>query len=353
MSIDLTDRLAEATTGALELYGLYIGSQLGLYEAIDRHGPITAPELAERASIDERYGAEWLEQQAVAGFLTVATEGESTTRRYELPAEHRGSLVDPVDGDHLAPFAAMVVGIGGVLDDVVEAYRTGAGVSFDHYGHALRRGQGGINRPAFSTDLVKAWLPAVPGVIERLGAGGRVLDVGTGLGWSAIAVKVAWPAAEVIGVDTDPESIVDATANAHEAGAEVRFVLTGDETGGGLSAFGEVDVVLILEALHDMSHPVPVLAQARSALAPGGIVVVADEAVAESFTAPGDLLERMMYGWSVTHCLPASRTAEPSAGIGTAIRPSTVAKLAADAGFGSFEVIDVDAGFFRIYRLSE
>jgi hypothetical protein len=95
-----------------------------------------------------------------------------------------------------------------------------------------------------------------------------------------------------------------------------------------------------------------VLGAVRGALAPGGVVVVADEAVAEQFTAPGDELERMMYGWSVTHCLPASRAEQPSAALGTALRPGAVAELAAEAGFGSCSVVDVDAGFFRIYRLA-
>jgi hypothetical protein len=62
-----------------------------------------------------------------------------------------------------------------------------------------------------------------------------------------------------------------------------------------------------------MARPVEVLAAARAALAPGRAVLVVDERVADSFTAPGDAVERMMYGWSVTHCLPASRAEQPSA----------------------------------------
>jgi hypothetical protein len=43
---------------------------------------------------------------------------------------------------------------------------------------------------------------------------------------------------------------------------------------------------------------------------------------------------------------------EGSAAIGTAIRSGTVAEVAGAAGFGSCEVVDVDGGFFRIYRLA-
>lgn len=78
---------------------------------------------------------------------------------------------------------------------------------------------------------------------------------------------------------------------------------------------------------------------------------MADEAVAPSYTAPGDDIERMMYGRSVTACLPAQMAEEGSATIGTVIREDTVRALAADAGFGSVEVLDVDGGFFRLYQL--
>jgi hypothetical protein len=43
---------------------------------------------------------------------------------------------------------------------------------------------------------------------------------------------------------------------------------------------------------------------------------------------------------------------QPSAAIGTAIREDTVRELASQAGFKNVEVVDVDAGFFRVYRLN-
>lgn len=351
-TIDVAQRLLDATTGTLELFAVHLGVELGLYDALDRRGPLTAGRLAEAAGVDERYATEWLEQQAVAGFLGVeGADGPAAERRYALPAAHRGALVDPIDADHLAPFASMVAGIAGVLPAVLEAFRTGGGVPYADYGSPFRAGQGAINRPAFTTDLVKSWLPAVPGVTDRLAAGGRVLDVGCGLGWSTIAVQAAWPSATVVGIDADEASILDARRNAEHAGVEVAFEVA--TAGDGSTLGGPADVVLLLECLHDLARPVEVLRAARAALAPGGVVVVADEAVADAFTAPGDDLERMMYGWSVLHCLPASMAEAPSAALGTAIRRSTVEQLAAAAGFAACTVVDVDGGFFRIYRLAE
>ena len=74
-----------------------------------------------------------------------------------LPADHRRVLASPDDTAHVAPFAHMLAGIGGVLDRVVDAYRTGGGVPYSAYGRAFRHGQGHINRPAFVHELPTAW----------------------------------------------------------------------------------------------------------------------------------------------------------------------------------------------------
>jgi 2-polyprenyl-3-methyl-5-hydroxy-6-metoxy-1,4-benzoquinol methylase len=344
----LDERLMNATIGTLELFGVYLGVRLGLYENL-QSSAMTVPELAERAGIHPRYAQEWLEQQAVAGVLVVEAEADDAhQRRYALPEAHVGVLADPDDASHLAPFAQMVVGIAQALDDVVAAYRTGTGVPYARYGADFRHGQGNINRPAFSQALVPEWLAAVDGVTEALANGGRLADLGCGHGWSTIAVARAFPGAEVIGVDSDAASIEDARGHAARSGVDVRFACADASL---LAEQGPFDVILLLEALHDLSRPDQVLAAARQALAADGVLVVADELVAPAFTAPGDDIERMMYGWSITACLPAAMAETPSLAIGTVIRESTVRELAAEAGFGSVTVADVDAGFFRIYAL--
>jgi hypothetical protein len=109
--------------------------------------------------------------------------------------------------------------------------------------------------------------------------------------------------------------------------------------------------VLILETLHDLPQPVEALRAARAATVPGGTVLVVDERVADGFTAPGDEVERMMYGWSVTHCLPTQMVDHPSAALGTVLRADTVRECAFEAGYAEVEVLPVENDFFRLYRL--
>jgi hypothetical protein len=114
---------------------------------------------------------------------------------------------------------------------------------------------------------------------------------------------------------------------------------------------GAYDLVYVHEALHDMSYPVDVLRACRALLAQGGCVVVADERVADAFTAPGDDVERMYYGFSVLHCLPVGMVGEGAAGTGTVMRAETVRRYAELAGFTGFEVLPIENDFYRFYRL--
>jgi 2-polyprenyl-3-methyl-5-hydroxy-6-metoxy-1,4-benzoquinol methylase len=347
----LAERLFGATVGALELYSIYLGVELGLYAALRDQGPLTPGRLAAEARIAERYAQEWLEQQAVAGLIEVADPDDAAeNRRYSPHDDHARVLLEPDDSAHAAPFAHMIAGIGGVIAQVAQAYRSGGGVPYSDYGRAFRHGQGHINRPAFTDDLPGAWIDALPDVRTRLERGARVADVGCGQGWSTLALAKAFTNARVDGLDLDPDSIADSRRHAAEAGLDgrVRFI---EADAAELAAQGRYELVLILEALHDLARPADALRAARAALADGGTVLVVDERVADSFTAPGDEVERMMFGWSVTHCLPTQMVEQPSAALGTALRADTVRQLAAQAGFGRVEVLPVENDFFRLYRL--
>jgi hypothetical protein len=100
-----------------------------------------------------------------------------------------------------------------------------------------------------------------------------------------------------------------------------------------------------------MSRPVEVLRALRALAAEDGAVVVMDERVADTFTAPGDEVERLMYTYSVLCCLPVGLADQPSAGTGTVMRVGTVRRYVAEAGFAEVEVLPIEHEIFRFYRL--
>jgi len=100
-----------------------------------------------------------------------------------------------------------------------------------------------------------------------------------------------------------------------------------------------------------MSDPVSVLKTMKKLAKTNGTVLVVDERVAEQFQPEAGLIERMMYGWSILHCLPVGMAGQPSAGTGTVMRPAVLERYAKEAGFSRLEVLPIDHLFFRFYRL--
>jgi 2-polyprenyl-3-methyl-5-hydroxy-6-metoxy-1,4-benzoquinol methylase len=348
------ERLFGSVLAALDLQAVYLGDRLGYYQAL-AEGALTSTELAARTGTAERYVREWLEQQAVTGILVTDDRvADALARRYTLPAPYIAPLTDTLDLSHFAPFVRFVLGSLKQTELMVEAFRTGGGVSWAQHGADLREGQAGANRPLFLGPLGQEYLPSIPDVDSALRAGGRVADVGCGLGWSAIGIALAYTDATVDGYDVDGPSIEAARRNAREAGVDdrVRFHTVDAAATNADTVDGErYDAVFAFECIHDLADPVGVLAAMRRLAGDGGAVVVMDERVAETFTAPGDEVERLMYGYSLTCCLADGMAHQPSAGTGTVMRPSTLRRYAVEAGFAEVEILDIANDFFRFYRL--
>jgi SAM-dependent methyltransferase len=347
---EVTGRLFGSTLGALELATVHLGVKLGLYDALAT--PRTAAGLAEAAGIDERYAREWLEQQAIAGLVSVLEPGGADTRVYGLDGEQAASLADPGSPLYAGAMALMLGGLGVVLPDLPRIYRTGEGIAFGAYGDDVRLGQGLFNKAGFLDQLTQEWVPALPGVHELLARpGARALDLGCGVGWSSIALARAYPDLHVLGVDNDDASVMDARSHAEAAGLADRARFEVVDADAPLEP-ASYDVAFYLESLHDMAHPVASLREVRSALRPGGRVVVMDERAEGEFAAGGTEIERLLAASSVLHCLPVGRSQPASEGTGALFRPSTMREYAARAGYAATEVAPIEHDMLRFFVLA-
>ena len=346
----LADRLFESELRTLELYTIYVGERLGLYRALVEGGPASSAELAERTGTNERYIREWLEHHAASGLLAVDDpRAEPLARRYSLPAEHVAVLADPDDLRYAAYRSIDMVRHGRTLPALVEAFRTGDApppLTWEPEGRAE------FNRALFLNLMGTDWLPAIPDLHRRLSAEppARVADVACGTGWSSIAMARAYPRIAVDAFDLDEDSIAAARRNAHDAGVAERVTFSVSDASDSATADG-YDLVTIFEALHDMSRPVDALRAARRMLQDGGSVLVADERVDDEFTAPAPVPERHAYGWSVISCLPSAMGDPLTAATGAVMRPSTLRRYATAAGFNEIDVLAIETGPFRFYRL--
>jgi SAM-dependent methyltransferase len=347
---DLAEHYFRAAIGMFDILTLYLGDRLGFYRALADAGPMTSHEVADRTGTHERYVREWLEHQAVSGILEVDDPGaEPTARRFRLPPEHSEVLANRDSLMYQAFKGVDMVRATRPLPDLVEAFRSGEGLAPTPW---QPEGRPDFNRAIFLNRLGREWLPAITDVDERLRADppARVADLGCGTGWSSLAMAQAYPKIVVDGFDLSEEVIELASANASDTGFQGRVTFRATDVAT-LEGTQRYDLVTVIEALHDMAHPVEALRAARNMLLPGGCVVVADEPVAETFAAPGDETERYTYGWSVVSCLPYAMGEPDAAGTGAVMRPSTLRSYAEAAGFQEMQIVPIEPDVWRFYRL--
>ncbi|BEP16375.1 class I SAM-dependent methyltransferase [Acidothermaceae bacterium B102] len=321
-------RLLGAMTGAATTAMVAVGDQLGLYRALADGGPATHDELAARTGMAPRYLREWLSQQTAAGFLSY----QDDDGRYALSAEAAAVLAHEASPAFLAGGATITRGWFAGIDRLVEAFRTGAGIPWHEQDPAVFDGTERFFRPGYTASLTTEWIPALPGVADRLAAGGRVADVGCGHGAAAILLACAYPQASVHGYDFHDRSIGVARQRADRLGVGDRIHFeTLDATSYPDDGF---DLICLLDTLHDLGDPAAALAHARKALAPDGAVLVVEPNAADDYVANlANPLAALNYAASTFQCTPAALAQPGGVALGAQAGPAVVRQLAEDAGF--------------------
>jgi ubiquinone/menaquinone biosynthesis C-methylase UbiE len=329
--------------GAAGAAGLVaIGHRLDLYRALAA-GPATPEQLAQRTGFDTRYLTEWLRGQAAGGYASYTP----ATGEFFLTEEQAYCLADP-NGPNLPAAVTTVLGYLRALPKVTEAFRTGAGVAWHEHDHDVFTGVDAFYRPGYVASLVPSWIPALDGVVEKLVAGGRVADVGCGLGSSSVLIAQAYPRTTVIGSDYHEESIDLARKHASDAGVgdRVSFEVSTAQTFSGTG----FDLVAMFDSLHDMGDPVGAARQIRQALAPDGTWLLvepyAPEAVEETFNPVG----RLYYAGSTFLCVPNALSQPGGYALGAQAGESAVRRVAEEAGFTRFRLA-AQTPFNAVYEI--
>lgn len=350
----LVGKLTADAIGALDLISVYLGDRLGLYRALAGDQGATPAQLAAAVGLHPRYVREWLEQQTVSGILvTENPDAPEDERRYRLPPGHDEALLDESSLHFMASIAHGVVSCTAPLELLLDAFRTGAGVPYAAYGTDASESQARGTRALYERLLTSEWIPAIPRLDRRLqdDPPARIADIACGYGHSTLAIARGYPKVLVDGIDSDAASIQAARGLLSESGLEDRVAFHHRDAGAS-DLQGRYDVVTLFEALHDMPYPIDVLRTLRGLLADDGCMLIADERTAERFSPDAGDVERLHYGFSVLHCLPVGMVGENAAGTGTVMRPATVRRYAAEAGFTGVDIQPIEDKFWRFYVLT-
>ena len=162
--------------GALCLM-ISVGHRVGLFDVLRNLPPATSAEIAAKADLNERYVREWLGAMVTGRIMDL----DPSSSRFSLRPEHAAFLTRPAGADNLAVFAQYIPLLGTVEDDIVECFKKGGGVPYARFPrfHAVMAEDSG---QSVLSSLESHILPLVPGLVERLGTGIQMLDVGCGRG---------------------------------------------------------------------------------------------------------------------------------------------------------------------------
>ncbi|MBG0567231.1 class I SAM-dependent methyltransferase [Actinoplanes aureus] len=324
--------------GAASTVMTVLGDRLGLFRAMTGAGGVTAEKLAAQTGLHPRLVTEWLRQQAVSGYVTV--EGDT----FELPMEHALVLSVLDSPAYLVAAGEIIAGHYLSLDQLEGAFRGNGGLPYEEVPGCTHHGIERYFRTAYVNHLAQTWFPAVPGLVGKLESGARVADVGCGHGFATLLIGNTWPAGTVTGFDNHEPAIATARARAIEAGspANVSFQVADSAE---IARYGQFDVVVFFDALHDLGDPAAALKSAYDSLAPGGIVVAVEPWSADDFTTTiGMPITRIGYASSTALCTPGSLAQPGAYGLGTAGGPAKRLELLAGAGFAN-PILAADTGF--------
>jgi hypothetical protein len=322
-----------------------IGDRLGLFRALDEGGPASSTELAERAGVDERYAREWLYGLHAAGYLELDRE----RRRFSLPTDHAEVLAR--EG---APFffAGAFQGLQcqlAVLDQLIDAFRSGGGVPQGDYPDGATEGMRRFSAPWYEHRLVQKWIPAVDGLRERLETGIRWADVGCGAGHAVIKLAREFPRSTFVGYDAFESAIAQARRAAEQAGLadRARFELL-DGARGIPQRF---DVLSTFDVVHDAIDPAGLLSAIKGGLEPAGSYLMLEPRCADDPAENVGPFSTMLYGMSIMYCMTSS-LADGGAGLGTCgCPPRKVRQLCTEAGFTSVREVPIDSPVHILYEV--
>ncbi|UNK72142.1 class I SAM-dependent methyltransferase [Microbacterium sp. H1-D42] len=309
-----------------------MGDRLGWYRALAQYGPATAAELAARSGSELHLTREWLNAQAAGEY--VLYDPEST--RYTLPPEQAVALTDEASPVFLPGLFQIAFGTLRGAPTVIEAASDDGAYGWDERNTDVHEGCERFFLPSYSAHLVTDWLPALSGVVARLHAGARVIDVGCGYGAATILMARAFPASRFVGTDFHAESVDAARDRARIAGVSDRVefrVANADE-----GADGPYNLITTFDALHDMGDPAAAARAARRAVADDGTWLIVEPAAGDHVEDNLNPVGRAYYGFSTLLCTPSSLAQRGRAALGTQAGPTRIREITEAAGFSGFRI---------------
>jgi len=338
---EFADRLLDMLNqGALSLM-VSIGHRTGLFDSLAELASPGCEQVAAHAGLEPRYVREWLGAMVTGGIVTYLPD----TDEYELPGSHAALLTRSATPDNIAVFAQYIGILGQVEDKIVDCFRQGGGIGYEHYPrfHEVMAEDSGQTVLA---GLDAHILPLIGHIVPQLEAGIRVLDIGCGKGRVLLQLASCYPNSQFTGYDLSADALAEARLQAANVGlSNIQFEardLSDFEHTAETECF---DFVTAFDAVHDQAVPQGVLNGIHKTLKTGGTFLMQD--IRASSQLEKNLehpIAPLLYTISTMHCMTVS-LAQGGAGLGTMWGEELAKDMLHKAGFDAIDVHRLEHDF--------
>ena len=341
--------------GALNL-ALAIGYRTGLLDAMDLfESPQAVEGISEKTGLNPRYIKEWLGVM-VTGQIVELFRAPSGENLYYLPKRWGDVITRRAGRANLGVYTQeMPLLTASAMEAVIQGFKTGAGVTYDHYPR-FQRFMSQLADAKHRQVLVDRFLPSVDDgrLVGRMKAGIQVCDLGCAEGLALMLMARAFPQSRFIGIDISEDAIAEAKEQTRRRQIDNLdfMVLDAAVLKENVELKESFDYVTAFDAVHDQTRPLDVLQGIYHILAPGGLFSMVDIAAQSNLSDNfGHPLGPFLYTVSLMHCMPVGLV-DGGAGLGMMWGREKAVDMLNEAGFQKIQVLEMPDDPFNFHFFS-
>ncbi|MCW8963745.1 MAG: class I SAM-dependent methyltransferase [Gammaproteobacteria bacterium] len=346
---DFSERMLDMLNqGALSLM-VSIGHRTGLFDSMAELTAASTEEIAAHTGLECRYVKEWLAAVVAGGIVQYRVEDA----HYQLPESHAAMLCRKSSPDNIAVYAQYIGMMGLVEDKIVDCFRKGGGVGYEHFPRFQEVMAEDSGQTVLSA-LDEHILPLLGPGVARLEQGIKVLDIGCGKGSVLLHLARSYPNSKFVGYDLSEQALTFARAAAKSLGLQnIQFIERDLSDFDQLAETRVFDLITAFDAIHDQANPQGVLDGIYRSLKQSGQFLMQDIRASSQLENNLDHpIAPLLYTLSTMHCMTVS-LAQGGAGLGTMWGEELAVEMLRQAGFEDISIHQLEHDFQNNFYLMQ
>ncbi|XP_041463359.1 uncharacterized S-adenosylmethionine-dependent methyltransferase Rv2258c-like [Lytechinus variegatus] len=328
-----SDRLGQIIENGLTCLSIAFGVKSGLFDVlVENHPtPMTSQELADAASMKERYVREWLGAMAGARIVLL----DPATQRFHIPGQTLDAFKKWTPQNQLVLATKGIPFLSEVFNDMLEVVKKEGpiGLPFTK-AKSFTEFESDASGWFYKKQLIQVFIPSIPTLQTKLSEGIKMLDVGCGRGVATRILAGQFPRSQFVGIDFGEDNMKIArefAKNENLKNVEYHNLDAAKLPEEWTCTF---DYVFFYNVLHDLARPDLVLKEVKRVMTSEALMsaleVNASSDMADNIDSPGGA---GLYTYSLFHCLPVSCNTPGSLGLGTAWGKEAATEFLKEHGF--------------------